>query len=231
MEKAIVLSSGGIDSTTCVGLAVEKYGKENVATISAFYGQKHKKELECAQNVADYYGLKNYMIDLAQIMQYSDCSLLSHSSKEIKHESYAEQIADGGKVETYVPFRNGLILSAVSAIALSLNPDDITHIYIGIRADDAAGEAYADCRPDFIQAMSEAINIGSYKQLIVEAPFVNVNKAEVVRQGLELHVPYHLTWSCYEGGDKACGKCGTCIDRLKAFESNGVKDPIAYEND
>ena len=73
MEKAIVLSSGGIDSTTCVGLAVEKYGKENVATISAFYGQKHKKELECAQNVADYYGLKNYVVDLAKIMQYSDC--------------------------------------------------------------------------------------------------------------------------------------------------------------
>lgn len=229
MEKAVVLSSGGVDSTTCLGLAVERFGKENVTAISAFYGQKHDKELECARKVSDFYGVRHLEINLADIMKYSDCSLLSHSDKEIKHGSYEDQIKEDGKVETYVPFRNGLILSAVSAIALSINPDDKTHIYIGVHADDAAGDAYADCRPDFMEYMSKAINIGSYENLVVEAPFVNVDKAGVVKEGLRLGVPYELTWSCYEGGEKACGKCGTCLDRLKAFKLNNAVDPIPYE--
>lgn len=91
--KTLVLSSGGVDSTTCVSIAVDKLGKENVATVSIYYGQKHKKEIECARKVADYYGLKHYEFDLSSIMQYSNCSLLEQSTKEIKHESYAEQIA------------------------------------------------------------------------------------------------------------------------------------------
>ena len=228
MEKAAVLSSGGLDSSTCVGLAVEKYGAENVIAVSAFYGQKHDKELECARKVADYYGIRNIETDLSAVMQYSDCSLLTGSTKEIQHGSYEEQLQRDGAVETYVPFRNGLILSAVSAIALSINPDDVTHLYIGVHADDAAGDAYADCRPDFIEHMGEAIRIGTYGKVILEAPFVNVSKGAVVKEGLRLGVPYELTWSCYEGGDVACGKCGTCIDRLKAFAENGVDDPIEY---
>ena len=148
-EIAVVLNSGGVDSTTAVGLAVDLYGKENVITVSAYYGQKHSIELECATNVAKYYGVKHMEIDLSKIFAYSNCPLLSNSTEEIRHESYVDQIAkDGeGMVRTYVPFRNGLLLSSVAAIAMSLvedKPDTVASIYLGAHADDAAGEAYAD---------------------------------------------------------------------------------------
>jgi 7-cyano-7-deazaguanine synthase len=229
--KAIVLSSGGVDSTTCVGLAVDKYGAENVSTVSVFYGQKHKKEVASARDVAKYYGLKHYEFDLSQIMKYSNCALLSSSTEDIKHKSYAEQIAEDGEgmVSTYVPFRNGLMLSTVAALAMSIYPEDETVIYYGAHADDAAGNAYADCSEAFAEAMNKAINIGTYEKVHVEAPFVGINKAGVVKIGLELNVPYELTWSCYEGGEKQCGVCGTCIDRKAAFAANGVKDPVPYE--
>lgn len=230
-KKALVLNSGGVDSTTCVGLAIKEFGVENVSTVSIFYGQKHSKELECAKKVAKYYGVAHYELDLSGILKYSNCPLLAHSTEEIRHESYAQQIASDGEgmVRTYVPFRNGLMLSSVAALATSIYPEDETHIYLGAHADDAAGRAYADCSEEFTKAMYEAIKIGTYEKVIVEAPLVNMTKAEVVKTGLDINVPYELTWSCYEGGEKACGTCGTCIDRKAAFEKNGVEDPILYE--
>lgn len=225
--KALVLSSGGVDSTTCISIAVNKLGKENVSTVSVFYGQKHSKELECAEKIAEHYGLKHYVLDLSGILKYSNCSLLSHSTEKIKHKSYAEQIAEDGEgmVSTYVPFRNGLMLSAVAALAVSIYPDDEVEIYLGAHADDAAGEAYADCSEAFTSTMAEAIKIGTYSKVFVAAPLVRMNKAEVVKTGLKLNTPYNLTWSCYEGGEKPCGTCGTCIDRANAFKANGVEDP------
>mgnify|MGYP005887310683 CR=1 FL=1 len=230
--KVLVLSSGGLDSTTCVGMAVDKYGKENVITASIFYGQKHSKELECAKKVAEYYGVKHIEKDISTVMDYSDCSLLKKSTKEIKHKSYAEQIAEDGegRVETYVPFRNGLMLSVATAIADSLFPKQEVEIYYGAHADDVAGRAYADCSIEFAEAISKAINIGTYGNIKVVAPLINMNKSGVVKTGLELKVPYELTWSCYEGGEKQCGTCGTCIDRKNAFKSNGIEDPVGYEN-
>lgn len=221
--KALVLSSGGVDSTTCVAMAVDKYGKENVVTLSVSYGQKHTKELEAAENIAKYYGVEHLYLNLAKIFEYSNCSLLSRSDEEIPKESYAEQIEkrDGKPVSTYVPFRNGLFLSAAASIALS---KECSIIYYGAHSDDAAGNAYPDCSDEFNNAMGEAIYIGSGKQLKIVAPFVKWTKAEVVKKGLELKVPYEMTWSCYEGGEKPCGKCGTCIDRAKAFEANGITE-------
>lgn len=231
-KKALVLNSGGCDSTTCVGLAVEKFGKENVATLSAYYGQKHEKELECAKKVAEHYGVEHYEVNLTSVMQFSNCSLLASSTEEIKHKSYAEQIAEDGEgmVATYVPFRNGLLLSSIAALAQSLYPKEEVDVYYGAHADDAAGQAYADCSPEFFEAINKAINIGTYNKVTVVAPLINMNKAEVVKTGLAINVPYELTWSCYEGGDKACGTCGTCIDRINAFKANGVEDPIEYED-
>lgn len=222
--KALVLFSGGVDSTTCLGLAVKKYGKENVVALSISYGQKHSKEIEAAKAVAEYYGIEKIDLDLSLIFQFSDCSLLKNSSEEIPHESYSEQLkkTDGSPVSTYVPFRNGLFLSSAASIALSKNCEVI---YYGAHSDDAAGNAYPDCSAVFNDAMNTAIYEGSGRQIRIEAPFVGMTKAEVVKTGLELSVPYELTWSCYEGGDKPCGVCGTCIDRAKAFELNGVKDP------
>ena len=222
--KALVLFSGGVDSTTCLGLAIDKYGKENVIALSVSYGQKHTKEIECSRNIAEYYGVEHIYLDLAKIFEYSDCSLLEHSDREIPKESYAEQIekGDGKPVSTYVPFRNGLFLSSAASIALS---KDCDVIYYGAHSDDAAGNAYPDCSDAFNKAMGDAIYIGSGNQLRIEAPFVNMTKAEVVKTGLALKVPYELTWSCYEGKERPCGVCGTCLDRAKAFELNGVKDP------
>ena len=223
--KAMVLSSGGVDSTTALALAIDKYGKENVIALSVSYGQKHDKEIRAAKAVAEYYGIEQMFLDLSVIFQYSNCSLLQQSTDEIPEESYAEQIAENGgekPVSTYVPFRNGLFLSAAASMALSRDCDVI---YYGAHADDAAGFAYPDCSPVFNKAMSEAIWEGSGHQLKIEAPFVNISKAEVVKIGLELKAPYELTWSCYEGGEKPCGKCGTCIDRAAAFAANGIEDP------
>lgn len=230
-EKALVLSSGGVDSTTCVGMAVAQFGAENVSTVSIRYGQKHDKELKCADAVAAHYGVNHYTLNLEDIFKFSNCPLLAGSSKDIPEGDYAEQIDrnENGMVSTYVPFRNGLMLSAVASLAMSIYPDDDVFIYIGAHSDDAAGSAYADCSPEFVNAMKEAISIGTYKKAHVVAPLVSLNKAEVVRVGLELNVPYALTWSCYEGGDKPCGKCGTCIDRAKAFAANGISDPAIKE--
>lgn len=231
MKKALVLSSGGCDSTTCVGIAVKDVGYENVSTVSVFYGQKHNKELECADKVADFYNVKHYVLDLSNVLQYSNCSLMKNSTEEIPMMSYAEQIEKNGegKVSTYVPFRNGLMLSAVAALAQSIYPDDDVDIYLGAHADDAAGRAYADCSEEFTSAMNTAIVIGTYGKVRIVAPLVNLNKAGVVKLGLSIDVPYNLTYSCYNGREKACGRCGTCIDRLNAFKANGVQDPIEYE--
>lgn len=230
--KALVLSSGGIDSTTCIGIAINKYGKDNVITASLYYGQKHDKELECARKIANYYGIKHIEEDISNIMKYASnvCSLIK-GGKDIQHKSYEEQIKanEDGRVDTYVPFRNGLLLSIATAYADSLFPDQEVEIFYGAHADDAAGSAYADCSPEFADAMNKAIQLGTYNKISINRPLINLNKAEVVKIGLDLKVPYELTWSCYEGKEKQCGKCGTCIDRKRAFISNNITDPVDYE--
>lgn len=228
--RVLVLTSGGVDSTTCLGMAVEEYGKENVVALSISYGQKHAKEIEAAKKVVDYYGVESIYMDLAPIFAYSDCSLLTHSSDSIPHDSYAEQLSetDGKPVSTYVPFRNGLFLSTAASVALSKKCDII---YYGAHSDDAAGSAYPDCSTSFNDAMSKAIYEGSGGQLRIEAPFVTWTKKDIVKKGLEIGVPYQYTWSCYEGSKKPCGVCGTCIDRQKAFIQNGVKDPLLLEEE
>ncbi|WP_295362686.1 7-cyano-7-deazaguanine synthase QueC [uncultured Pseudoramibacter sp.] len=224
-KKAMVLTSGGVDSTTALGLAVDRLGAENVIALSIQYGQKHDKEIEAAKAVAAHYGVEQLFLDLTPIFQYSDCALLKGSDQAIPEESYAEQIeATGGEkpVSTYVPFRNGLFLSSAASVALSKDCDVILY---GAHADDSAGFAYPDCSPAFADAMNRAVYEGSGHQLEIAAPFVDIDKAAVVKLGLELGVPYELTWSCYEGGDRPCGKCGTCLDRVAAFAANGVADP------
>lgn len=222
--KALVLSSGGVDSSTCLALAADKLGKDNVISLSMYYGQKHDRELKAAKQLAAHYGVEHIVMDLTPIFQFSDSSLLKNSDKNIPSGSYSlQQIENDGKpVSTYVPFRNGLFLSCAASIALS---KECEIIYYGTHSDDVAGDAYPDCSTAFNDAINKAIYEGSGRQLRVEAPFLNLNKADVVKKGLELEVPFELTWSCYEGGEKPCGACATCIDRAKAFELNGVEDP------
>ena len=164
--KAMVLASGGIDSTTCLGMAVERYGREQVIALSVSYGQKHDKELRASKAVAEYYGVEHMSLDLAKIFAYSDCSLLKHSEQEIPLEDYGEQLkkTEGKPVSTYVPFRNGLFLSSAASLALSRG---CGVIYYGAHGDDAAGNAYPDCSMEFHRAISNAIYIGSGEQLKV----------------------------------------------------------------
>lgn len=224
-EKALVLCSGGVDSTTLLAMAVARLGAENVYALSISYAQRHAKEIESARRVAAYYGVEQRFLDLSSIFADSNCSLLSHSTDEVPEESYAEQLAEtgGAPVSTYVPFRNGLFLSSAASMALSLG---CSVVYYGAHHDDWAGNAYPDCSKEFVDAMNAAIVEGTGGELRLEAPFVMDSKADIVARGLELAVPYELTWSCYEGGEKPCGVCGTCIDRAHAFEANGVVDPL-----
>lgn len=219
--KALVLFSGGVDSTTCLALAADKYKAENVVALSISYGQKHKKEIEASKKIAEYYGVEHIYLDLAKIFEYSNCSLLEQSDMEIPKETYSKQLekTNGEPVSTYVPFRNGLFLSSAASIALSKGCEVI---YYGAHSDDAAGSAYPDCSESFNRAIGDAIYIGSGNALRIEAPFVNKTKEDVVRTGIGLKVPYELTWSCYEGKDEPCKKCGTCLDRIKAFRANNL---------
>lgn len=220
-EKALVLSSGGVDSTTLLAVACDRYGKDNVVALSIFYGQKHKKELEASEKTAEFYGVEHIMLDLSAIFSYSDCSLLEGSKAQIPHEEYAEQLkkTGGAPVSTYVPFRNGLFLSAAASVALSKGCSVLMY---GAHSDDAAGNAYPDCSVEFVNAMNAAVSEGSGRQLRIDAPFAGMNKASVVAWGKRLGVPYELTWSCYEGGEQPCRVCGTCRDRRAAFLANGI---------
>ena len=170
--KAIVLFSGGLDSTTCLALAVEKYGRENVTALSVSYGQKHKKEIEAADKVASFYGVNIIRIDFSEIFKSSNCSLLDWSNDEIPEKSYVEQLIErnGSPVSTYVPFRNGLFLAAAASLAVSLGCEVV---YYGAHKDDAAGNAYPDCGAEFNEYISKAIYTGSGQQVKVVAPFID----------------------------------------------------------
>lgn len=223
--KAAVLASGGVDSTTALAQAVERYGAAKVTAVSVLYGQKHIKELEAAEKIASYYGVEHISVDAAPLFQYSRASLLQGSPEPVPKECYADQLKKTqGKapVSTCVPFRNGIFLAAAAGIALSLGSEAVIY---GAHADDAAGAAYPDCSPAFFEAMAAAVWEGSGRQIRLEAPFLAMNKAAVVEIGLRLRVPYELTWSCYEGGAEPCGQCSTCRDRAAAFAANRVSDP------
>lgn len=223
--KAAVLASGGVDSTTALAQAVERYGAAKVTAVSVLYGQKHIKELEAAEKIASYYGVEHISVDAAPLFQYSRASLLQGSPEPVPKDCYADQLKKTqGKapVSTCVPFRNGIFLAAAAGIALSLGSEAVIY---GAHADDAAGAAYPDCSPAFFEAMAAAVWEGSGRQIRLEAPFLAMNKAAVVEIGLRLRVPYELTWSCYEGGAEPCGQCGTCRDRAAAFAANRVSDP------
>lgn len=228
--KAVVLLSGGLDSTTCLAMAVNKCGSDNVSAVSIFYGQRHAAELDCARKVAKFYNVAHYELDAAEIFRHSNSALLDTSTATLDKNSYAAQIEQNQspRIATYVPFRNGLFLSMAASFADGLYDDDV-ELFIGVHSDDAAGNAYADCSAKFVAAMSAAIRIGTYEKIRLVAPFLCQKKSDVVKVGLELNAPYHLTRSCYERGDKPCGQCATCIDRARAFELNGVEDPAQFD--
>ncbi|MHA1302226.1 MAG: 7-cyano-7-deazaguanine synthase QueC [Candidatus Heimdallarchaeaceae archaeon] len=220
---AIVLLSGGMDSTTVGALAVKNHGAKNVIGLTINYGQRHQKEISSAKKVAKFLGILLWQeIVIPDIFKGSDSSLINWR-KGVPEKSYAEI---QGVSPTYVPFRNGVLLSSAAAVALSQGAD---LIYYGAHADDAAEWAYPDCTPEFNGAIGSAIYVGTYHQVRLIVPFQYLTKAEIVEVGVQLGAPFHLTWTCYNGKEKACGKCSACLSRLEAFSKAGVADPIEYE--
>ena len=228
--QVVVIFSGGIDSTVCLAKAIKKYGNKNVCCLGFNYGQKNIRELECAKKIADYYDVNLDILDISNLFKYSDCSMLSTSSKEIPKITYDEQVKElkeDEDVSTNVPFRNGLLLSIACSYAISKN---IKTVYYGIHME--AGVAYSfypDCSKEFNRAINKAIYIGSGEKVKVEAPLVNFSKREIIGIGNYLKVPFELTWTCYEEGDKPCLECTACRDRILGFKENGMIDPLVGE--
>ena len=224
-KRVMVLFSGGIDSTTCLTKAIKENGNNNVMALTLLYGQKHAKEIESAKAISEYYDINLIIEDITQVFRFDKkCTLLKGNS-EVQLAPYQIQSEQkqNKPIDTYVPFRNGLMLSYATAIALSL---DYELIYYGAHADDLS---YPDCSEQFNFHMQQAIKIGTGDKITLEAPFVSLEKQDVIRYGIKNNTPYHLTWSCYTGNLKPCGKCPSCLTRVDAFAKNNVADPIDYD--
>jgi len=215
MVRAIVLLSGGLDS--CVTACIAKKDYE-LHALSFDYKQRHKKELDSAKNIAERLGIEHRIIRM-ELPERSDA--LTSELIDVPHN---REIGKDVPV-TYVPARNTIFIS----YALSWSEViDARAIFIGANSVDFSG--YPDCRPQYVEAWNELIKVGMKNNDVrVVAPLINMSKAEIVREGVKLNAPLELTWSCYEGREKACGVCDSCMLRLKGFREAGFKDPVEYE--
>jgi 7-cyano-7-deazaguanine synthase len=218
--KAVCLLSGGMDSSTLAFLAKEE-GYE-IYALHFTYGQRTEdKERECAMQIAQYLHAAEFLdVDLTYLIRVGASSLTDRSIPVLSHEN-----AGDGIPQTYVPFRNANLLSVATSFAESRGADAI---YIGVQSSDYSG--YPDCRPEFIHAFQQVIDLGTRPEtrIVLKTPFVNLNKYEILRIGMKLSVPYEDTWSCYQDGEVACGVCGSCHFRQEAFQAVGIRDPIPY---
>jgi 7-cyano-7-deazaguanine synthase len=225
--KAVVLLSGGMDSCVCAAVAREQHGADNLALLHASYGQRtEKRELQAFQEIAHYFGMQHRMVVKLDYFCVLGGSALT--DKEIKVPENALE-ATGSAVSaipvTYVPFRNAHFLSVGVSWAESIGA---RAIYIGAVAEDSSG--YPDCRPEYYRAFQELIRVGTKPETEIEmvTPVIQLKKSEIIRRGKELGAPLHLTWSCYQNEDAACGQCDSCLLRLRAFAEAGMDDPIPY---
>lgn len=224
-KKAVVLLSGGLDSTTVLAIAhAEGY---ELHALAFAYGQRHEREVEAARAVAQHYGVVQQKTVHIDLRAFGGSALTAEI--EVPHERSLDDMAHDIPI-TYVPARNTIFLSFALAYAEVNGADDI---FLGINAIDYSG--YPDCRPEFLEAYERMANLATRattqdgRTMHIHAPLLHMSKAEIVRKGTELGVPYELTWSCYEGRERACGVCDSCQLRLNGFAEAGLRDPIAYE--
>ena len=224
-KKVVCLISGGLDS--CVTAYIAKKLDFNIYSLSFNYGQQHNKELECAKIISSEIKSKNHIIFNLDINTFGGSSLFKG---EFKNKN--KDISEIGKniPSTYVPARNTIFLSISLAYAEVINAKAI---YIGVTSNDYSG--YPDCRPEYIKSFQNLANIATKKSIegnniIIKTPLIYLTKAEIIIKGYSLNVPFDKTWSCYKGGKKACGKCESCLLRLKGFKESKLKDPIIYES-
>ena len=222
--KAVSLLSGGLDSTVTLAYALSE--GFDVVPLTIRYGQRHVRELESAKAVVKHYGLKQHVIMDLDLSSFR--SALTRKDIAVPERGSTAEIGDDIPI-TYVPARNIIFLSIAAGLAESVDAD---RIFIGANAIDYSG--YPDCRPEFFRAFETVLKVGTKagvegNPMIIEHPILRSTKADIVRLGVKLKAPLELTWSCYQGGDKACGKCDSCLIRLKGFEDAGTKDEIEYE--
>lgn len=221
MKKAIVLLSGGLDSTTALYLA-QSEGFDEIYAITFEYGQKHDKELKSAIAIAKTAKVKEHKIVNLLLNQWKGCALTDPDLEIEQGNTEREDIPS-----TYVPARNMVFLSVAASWADALN---ITDIYIGVSEVDYSG--YVDCREEFIRAMENAINLGTVlgaekkQKITIHSPFMHMTKADEIRLGIRLGIDYSKTWTCYRGDEQPCGTCDSCLLRAKAFAEAGINDPL-----
>jgi len=217
--KLISVLSGGMDSTAALALCHD-HGHDIIGAISFWYGSKHNdKEWESAQKIAQHYNVPIQRARLDFVAETFKSDLLKRGG-EVPEGHYADE----SMKRTVVPFRNGIMLSIAAGYAESLGAEGII---LGNHFGDHA--IYPDCRKDFIDPMAKAIEMGTYAKIKLLSPFWDLGKHDIARIGTDLKVPFELTWSCYKGGENHCGKCGTCVERIEAFNLSGVNDPTVYD--
>jgi 7-cyano-7-deazaguanine synthase len=216
-NKVVVIYSGGMDSFTVLHKAVQ--AGHDVYALSFNYGQRHVKELQCAAKVCQELGIKHKIVDISAINQLLAGSSLTDDI-DIPEGHYA---ADNMK-STVVPNRNMILLSLAVGYAVSLGA---SQVYYGAHSGDHF--IYPDCRPEFVQKMHDVCQIANYEPVDIISPYLSQTKIDILADGLAMGLDYSKTWTCYNGREKACGKCGSCQERLEAFTLNNATDPLPYE--
>ncbi len=222
--KAVALLSGGLDSATSMFQAIND-GYDEIFTVTAQYGSKHNpRELQAASKLSTFYAQEHIIVNLPDIFQGADSALMGEV--EMPKMTYAEIAEDEGPSPTVVPFRNANLISVATTIAVT---KDAEAVYVGMHAEDARNWAYPDCTPEFLGAMANAVYIGTYGEVRLVFPLIHMMKTNVVTRAALLRVPAGWTYSCYEGREKHCGECPTCVERLYAFNKAGYIDSALYE--
>lgn len=218
MAKVVVIYSGGMDSFTVLNRAI-KDGHQ-VYALSFNYGQRHVKELEVAAQVTERLGIPHKVVDITAINQLLAGSSLTSDEIDIPEGDYEEE----SMKSTVVPNRNMILLSLAIGYAVSL---EAQAVYYGAHSGDHA--IYPDCRPEFVKRMQDVCAIANYEAIAIEVPYLHCDKGEILRDGIAMKLDYSQTWTCYNGREKACGKCGACVERREAFAANNLTDPLQYE--
>jgi len=221
MSAAIVLLSGGLDSATVLAYAKKKHRK--ICALTLFYGQRHSRELDSAKHLAKHYRAEHRVMKIA--LPWKGSALLDGKLKVPKNRSL--KIMNKGIPVTYVPARNTIFLSYALSWAEVARAKAV---YIGANALDYSG--YPDCRPGYMRAMEKVFILGTKNgseggKIKIQAPLIRMTKAQIIKLGDKLRVPYKKTWSCYSGGRKACGRCDSCLLRAKGFKEAGLTDPLS----
>jgi 7-cyano-7-deazaguanine synthase len=226
-DKAVVLLSGGMDSCVCVATACERHGAGNVALLHASYGQRtESREAKAFGAIADFYGVEQRLMVRLDYFRAIGGSALTDANIAVPQNELGAPGPNRSAIPvTYVPFRNAHFLSVAVSWAEAIGA---AAVYIGAVAEDSSG--YPDCRSEYYKVFQDLIRAGTRPETRIEivTPVIALKKSEIIRRGIELSAPLHLTWSCYQNADEACGVCDSCLLRLRAFEEAGVPDPLPY---